>query len=100
MGYVAVTRIKVDGEEDGTHEYIEPGEEVDLDEDIMDELIASGSVIDEDDLEDDEDDEDEVVNQASGTPSNLGQVEGTSLAPDSTGVGSTEDADDDEDDQS
>ena len=75
MGYKAVSRLKLD---DG--KYIERGEDVsESDVDDFDALIEAGAVMEDEQFDATFPEQVLGVNQASGTPSNLEQVEGTEL---------------------
>jgi hypothetical protein len=84
MSYKAVTRIITGTKQDG-FDYIERGESVTASkvggQDALDELIASKSVMESDKFDRTFPEPELSENDAPGTPSNLQQVEGTTLQP-------------------
>jgi hypothetical protein len=81
MAFKAATRIKA-GDDKSSVEYYERGEDVsksDFESDEWDELVAAKAVMDSKEFDVTFPEHTDPVNQASGTPSNLEQVEGTTL---------------------
>lgn len=84
MGYKVATRLKL-----AKNEYLERGDDVSEDDvDNFEGLIASKSIVTDEEFDVLFPESEEGTNQAPGTPSNLEQIEGTTLA-------AASDADDD-----
>lgn len=84
MTYKAVTRIKT-GKDKQNVEWLERGDEVTASDvggkEALEELVAAGSVMDSKKFDASFPEQELLENQPTGTPSNLEQVEGTTLQP-------------------